>query len=144
MTEISCYLNSQPMLFCTFGASIFALQAHSIQQTFMKQEITKTVIPILAVFSYVLLFPADTFMKQELQSIISPLGKFSSHCSMSPACQFIQQSRQEQFLAQMVTSSIRSVFNAHLPLEVDWCCQEQMCLTVIKSSEFLNIFNAIF
>ena len=34
------------------------------------------------------------------------------------------------------TNSIRSLFNAHHLLEVAWCCQERMCLTVIKVLRF--------
>ena len=52
--------------------------------------------------------------------------------------QFIQQSRQEQFLAQMARKLHRSLFEAHLPLEVDWCHQEQMCLIVMKNSKLLK------
>ena len=34
MTETSCCLDCHPKFFCTVGASIFILQAHSIQKTF--------------------------------------------------------------------------------------------------------------
>ena len=61
----------------------------------------------------------------------------SSLCGFS-CVQFIQQSRQEQFLPKWLTNSIRSLFDAHLPLKVDWCYQEQTCLIVMKSPKLLK------
>ena len=37
-----------------------------------------------------------------------------------------------------------SLFDAHLPFEVAWCNQEQICLTVMKSPNFLKHLIAIF
>ncbi|KAM7315978.1 hypothetical protein ACRRTK_025048 [Alexandromys fortis] len=84
MTETSRCLDSHPKFFGTVGASIFGLQAHSIQQTFSSSK------KFQRQFSHFLLCPAecltDSFMKQEPQKVISPLGKFSSPLSAGSLC----------------------------------------------------------
>ncbi|KAM7323992.1 hypothetical protein ACRRTK_016297 [Alexandromys fortis] len=42
------------------------------------------------------------------------------------------------FLPKWLSNSIRILFDAHLPLEIDWCCQEQMCLIVMKNPKLLK------
>ena len=84
MTETSRCLDSHPKFLCTIGASIFSLQAHSIQQTFPWSR------KFQRQFSHYLLCPAeclaDSFMNQEPQKIITPLGKFSSPLSVGSLC----------------------------------------------------------
>ena len=130
MIETYCCLDSHPKFLCTVGASIFTLQAHSIQQTFPWSR------KFQRHFSHFLLCPAeclaDSFMNQEPWNIISPLGKFSSPlsaCSLCPVKQF----RQEQFLAQMIIKVYEESLWCPSFFWSSWCCQEQMCLIVMKS-----------
>ena len=44
------------------------------------------------------------------------------------------------FLPKCLTNSIRSLFDAHHPLEVDWRCQKKMLLIAMKSPKFLKHF----
>ena len=137
MTEISHCLDSHPKNFCTIGASVFNLQAHSIQKTLSWSR------KFQRHFSHFLLYPAecltDSFMKQSFQRIISPLDKFSSHFSAGPTCLF-KHSRQEQFLVQMTNQ----LHKEPLPWTVSaWsrlCCQKQMCLIIMKSPKLLKHF----
>ena len=84
MTETSCCLDSHRKFFCTVGATIFSLQANSIQQTFPWSR------KFQRQFSHFLLCRAecltDSFMNQEPRKIISPLGKFSSPLSAGSLC----------------------------------------------------------
>ncbi|KAM7315990.1 hypothetical protein ACRRTK_000923 [Alexandromys fortis] len=84
MTETSRCLDSHPKFLCTVGASIFGLQAHSIQQTSPRSR------KFQRQFSYSPLRPAecltDSFMNQETRKTISPLGKFSSPLSEGSLC----------------------------------------------------------
>ena len=93
------YLDSHPKFFCIIGASIFGLQARSIQQIFPWSR------KFQRQFSHFLLYPAeyltDTFMNQEPWRTILPLGKFISPLSGVLHVQFMQQSMQVQFLVQM-------------------------------------------
>ena len=127
MAETSHCLNSYPKFFCNVITSILSLQAHSIWQTSIKQEIWKTVLHILAVCQYFLLHPseygADSSMKQEPWRTVPPcFGKFSSHFPVGPACPMscIQSSSpgKSSFLPTLKTNSIRSFSDAHHPLEV--------------------------
>ena len=136
MTETSRCLDSHPQFFCIVGASIFSLQAHNIQQTFPWSR------KFQRQFSHYLLCPAecltDSFMNQEPRKIISPLGKFSSPLSAGSVSSLYNSPGKNSFLPKWLTNSIRSLFDALLPLEVDWCCQEQTCLIVMKSPKLLK------
>ena len=111
----------------------------------MKQEISKTVLPILTVcqslssvsykMSCRLFHEAGTLkdhltFKQVQQS--SLCGFFVSSLCINPG--------KSNFFPKWLTNSLRNFFNAYHPLEVDWCCQEQMCLIVMKSPKFLKHF----
>ena len=140
-TETYHYLDHYPKFFCTIWAYIFSLLAYSIQQNFVWSR------KFLIHFSHFLLYPAecltDSFMHQESQRVILPLGKFaklviiSLRVFISSLCNSPGKS---SLLPNWLTNSIRSLFNAHLPLEVAWCCQEQMCLIVMKCPKLLNDF----
>ena len=152
MTETSRCLDSHSKLFCTVGASIFGLQAQSIQQTFpwsrkfkdifTKQEISKADQSLFAVscrMSHRLFHESGTPMnyltfRQVQQSSLCRF--FVSSLCKSPG--------KSSFLPRWLTNFKRSLLDVHLPLEVDWCCQEQICLIVMKSLKFLNIWKAIF
>ncbi len=139
MTETSRCLNSHPKFFCTVGASIFSLQAHSIQQTFSSsRKVPKTVQSLSAVSCRMSrrLFhesgtPKDHLIFKQVQQ--SSLCRFSvSSLCNSPG--------KSSFLSKWLSNSIRILFNAHLPLEVDWCRQEQTCLIVMKNPKLLKYF----
>ena len=137
MTETSRCLDSHPKFLCIVGAPIFSLQAHNIQQTFPWSR------KFQRQFSHYLLCPAeclaDSFMNQESQKIISPLGKFSSPLSAGSLCPvYTTVQARAVSCPKWLTNSIRSLFDAHLPFEVDWCCQEQTCLIVMKSPKLLK------
>ena len=137
MTETSHCLDSHPKFFCTVGASISGLQAHSIQQTFPWSRKFQRQL------SHYLLCPveclADSFMNQEPRKIISPLGKVSSPLSVGSLCPvYTAVQARAVSCPKWLTNSIRSLFDAHLPLEVDRCCQEQTCLIVMKSPKLLK------
>ena len=114
----------------------------------MKQEISKTVVPILAVchsLSFVYyrmssrLFHEAGTPKDHLtfrlvqQSFLC--GSCMSSSSSSPG--------KSSFLPKWLANSIRSIFDIHHLLEVAWYCQVQLCVTVMKNPKFLNILNAI-
>ena len=142
MTETSRCLDSHPKFLCTVGASIFGLQAHSIQQTFPWSR------KFQRQFSHFLLCPAEcladshesgtpkdhlTFRQVQQSSLC---GFFVSSLCISPG--------KSSFLPKWLSNSITILFDAHPPLEVDWCCQEQTCLIVMKNPKLLKHLNAIF
>ena len=104
MTETSRCLYSHPKFLCTIGASIFSLQAHSIQQTFPWSR------KFQRQFSHFLLYPAeclaDSFMKQEPQKTISPLGKFSSLLFLGSSCP-VYATIQERIIPWLITRGVR-------------------------------------
>ena len=119
----------------------------------MKQEISKAVLPILAVcqlhfsvscrMSCRLFHEAGTpknglAFRQVQQSFLCGSCVSSSYiiASSSP--------EKSNFLPKWLTNAIRNLFNVHYALDVDWCCQEQMCLTAMKIPKFLKMLNAIF
>ena len=59
-------------------------------------------------------------------------GSCMSSSSSSPS--------KSSFLPKCLTNSIRSLFNVHHPLKVDWCHQEQMYFIVMKSLNVLKHF----
>ena len=134
MTETSHCLYSHPKFFCTIGASIFSLQAHTIQSH--GAEISKAVQSLSAVsctMSCILFHESETTKDQITfwqvqQSFLCGFFVFSLCISTGKS----------SFLPKWLSNSIRSLFNAHLPLEVDWCCKEQMCLIVMKRSNLLK------
>ena len=56
----------------------------------------------------------DSFMKQEPRRTVSPTDKFSSHFSVGSPSSL----GKSNFLPKWLANSIRSLFGAHLPLEV--------------------------
>ena len=105
----------------------------------MKQEILKTVqsLSFVSCRMSIRLFheagtPKDhlTF-RQVQQSFLC--GFFVSSLCNSPG--------KSSFLPKWLTNSIRSLFDAHLSLEVAWCCQEQICLTVMESLAYWERFS---
>ena len=110
-------------------------------------------------------YPADFSMKQEILKTVQSLSSVSCRMSyrlfhesetlkdhlifrqvqQSSLCEYFMSSLcnspgKISFLPKWLTKFIRSLFNAHLPQEVVWCCQEQTCLIVMKSTKLLKHF----
>ena len=138
MTETSRCLDSYPKFLCIVGAPIFSLQAHNIQRHFHEAGNFKgnSVTSLSAVSCRMSrrLFhesgtPKDHLTFRQVQQ--------SSFCGFSVSSLYNSPGK-SSFLPKWLTNSIRSLFDAHLPLEVDWCCQEQTCLIVMKSPKLLK------
>ena len=102
----------------------------------MKQEISKAIQSLSAVSCRMSrrLFhesgtPKDHLTFRQVQQ--------SSLCGFSVSSLYNSPGK-SSFLPKWLTNSIRSLFDALLPLEVDWCCQEQTCLIVMKSPKLLK------
>ena len=149
MTETSCCLSSHPKFFCNIGASIFSLPIVSgrlIHEAENFKDISTYIGSLSVTFFCVLqnvwrlfheagtLKDCLTFFRQLQQSFFCGSWMLSSYGITS------SRPGKSSFLPKWLTNYIRSLFDAHNPLEVDWCCQEQMCLIVLKSPKFLKHF----
>ena len=91
----------------------------------MKQEISKTILPILVVCQSLSSVSclADSFMKQKPKRMVSTLRQVQQSflCGFCMSSSYSIESStpgKSSFLPKCLTNSIRNLSNAHLPLEV--------------------------